>query len=1074
LISTEYIIENCCRFDEQTGEPLGINHPRVDRHEVQYQPHELLDTYHYTAKRDNDTILLPVRYMGQIDLSHITLADILTIADVANEKMADLHSKYTTGQIKTIVEGGLEVLRYIEGLPYDASAEAFIKAARDSNAAKYPRHNGGGHSFFAPNFDAPGFGQNVHSGWDIPARSEAWATHQAPFGYGSAAGFLTIAAALNESGTPAAYTARTGFSGEMAQKASEFINLLQDYVAYLKTFFPLCPALEAVCAAPWWHRPTSLHTLWDSVIVQQYRLPYHILNVADARVGASSASGGSSRQLAAVVERSRAAREYLADHLLGRMETADSQTSKAGSALISAHLGSADAGGRNVVLDLNQRRKEPSASAEELFERLPDFAKVRYSSLAAGEELDSSAFKTEALPVRVVTGKRFGAGADSEAERRVRDAYDLLAALIYSTATDLTAERVGIDAAIKREAIRAIFTSSMSFVQIDDLKGQYNLQAASTLAARILRAYDDLVEPFLPKAALLRNRGVAESSTEEIIDRVGTQAVIANFRDRTTRALAGASENPYRLRNEAEINNTVTFFERTVNTAARVLEELKRGDSGISRANVGVNPDNYLASPLLYSPSQLVDHVRIANRGEILMALPASPEVPAQPMDLGYEAQQARAISDFIARPTQANLKRLAPELIPVGTVAGTPVNNNPILAHIRRARLHDQDKKRAKSVSSSDQVGSPASFSRTAFTEDAIALDPTIVHSQRVGGSTSAAARAHFSSGEQREIQSRFGSRASKRSAPADDDSRRSSAHEELMGKRQRQFGGVDPSLPEMLLSGNFINAWNAVDENGSRGILNGWTSKVYLLTPFNSKVLKNWANRNLVVPVRALLFRFAMLGTYSIIKMQAGGETGHTYDHESLGHDLFSHLFIGTSATRSSLGPTTVSTKCTTGNLFLHSNAFSDPLSCWPIEKKKYSPLCSQFDYYIKAKVEELSNVFQADNVFIDEYLGGFGNIPVAWEDQTPIYPAGEISPRKPCVYVSLEPYNNNRSNYSATLSMTGKARDAFGRYTPDIRENQGLDFDNAVRSRRVFTPPSFFLLVMTEEMQCLLCFR
>lgn len=87
----------------------------------------------------------------------------------------------------------------------------------------------------------------------------------------------------------------------------------------------------------------------------------------------------------------------------------------------------------------------------------------------------------------------------------------------------------------------------------------------------------------------------------------------------------------------------------------------------------------------------------------------------------------------------------------------------------------------------------------------------------------------------------------------------------------------------------------------------------------------------------------------------------------------------------------------------------------------------------------------MFQADNVFIDEYLGGFGNIPVGWEDQSPVYSAGESNPRKPCVYVSLEPYNNNRSNYASSISITGKQRDAFGRYTPDIREQNGLDFDN-----------------------------
>lgn len=886
LISTDYIIDNCCRFDESTGEPLGINHSQVRRHETQYAPNEMMDSYHYTAKKDGEVVLLPVRYMGQIDLSHITLGDILTIADVANEKMTDLHSKYQAGDIKRIVEGGLEVLRYIEGLPYDGAAEAFIKAARDLNAAKYPRHTGGGHSYFAPNFDAAAFGQNIHSGWDLPNANAAWAAHQAPFGYGSAAGYLTIAAALNEAGTPAAYNRKHGYSGEMAQKVSDFVTLLQDYVSYLKTYFPMNPALEAVCAAPWWHRPTALHTLWDTVIVHQYRLPYHVLNVADAAAGASAVAGGAVRQLSAVVDRSKAAREFLADHLLGRMETAADQAAKGNAALISAHLGEADAAGRNLVFNNFQRRKEAAVDAKELFERLPAFAQVRHSGVdAATGALESETFAGSGLPVRVVVGRKYSAAnTDSEPEKRIRDAYDLLTALIFSTATDLTAGTVSLENAAKREGLRAILISAVSAVAIDDLKGQYNLQAASALAARILRVYDDLIEPFIPKAVLLSNRAADSSATEELLDRVGPQAVIANVREKLLRAISGAAENPYRYRTEAEVNNTILFFERTVNITGRVIEELKSADSPVRGRASAVNQENYMPSPLLYSPSQLVDHVKVAAAGGVPAALLASPEVPAQPMDLAYEAQQARAITDFLQRPTQSNLKRLAPELIPAGTVTGTPVSNNPILAHIRRARMHDQDKKRARSLAASEQVGSPGLHSRSAYTEDAISLDPTIVHSARVGGSASAAARAHFSSGQQREISSRLGSMSVKRSAPADDGGR-SAAHEELIGKRQRQFGGVDPSLPEMLLSGNFINSWNAVDENGSRGILNGWTSKVYLLTPFNAKVLRNWATHNLVVPIRALLFRFAVLGTYSIIKMQAGAETGHTY----IGNSLF-----------------------------------------------------------------------------------------------------------------------------------------------------------------------------------------
>jgi hypothetical protein len=83
----------------------------------------------------------------------------------------------------------------------------------------------------------------------------------------------------------------------------------------------------------------------------------------------------------------------------------------------------------------------------------------------------------------------------------------------------------------------------------------------------------------------------------------------------------------------------------------------------------------------------------------------------------------------------------------------------------------------------------------------------------------------------------------------------------------------------------------------------------------------------------------------------------------------------------------------------------------------------------------------------------MGGFGNLPIAWNDETPVYNAGEVNPRRPSVYVSLEPYNNNRSNYDSVVSLTGIQRDAFGRYQIDLKPQQGLDFDNAVYFNKLY---------------------
>jgi hypothetical protein len=54
--------------------------------------------------------------------------------------------------------------------------------------------------------------------------------------------------------------------------------------------------------------------------------------------------------------------------------------------------------------------------------------------------------------------------------------------------------------------------------------------------------------------------------------------------------------------------------------------------------------------------------------------------------------------------------------------------------------------------------------------------------------------------------------------------------------------------------------------------------------MSPFNYHVLLNWARNDLLVPIRALLFRFMVLGTYGIVKFQAGAETGFTLLGDSI----------------------------------------------------------------------------------------------------------------------------------------------------------------------------------------------
>lgn len=226
---------------------------------------------------------------------------------------------------------------------------------------------------------------------------------------------------------------------------------------------------------------------------------------------------------------------------------------------------------------------------------------------------------------------------------------------------------------------------------------------------------------------------------------------------------------------------------------------------------------------------------------------------------------------------------------------------------------------------------------------------------------------------------------------------------------KRARGIG-VTPAvamqnLANELQNENLVSTWDQVDADSSINDLDKWCIKLYLLSPFNSKVLLNWARRNLWVPVGAILFRCATLGTQTVLKVAAGA--------------------------------------C--GKQFI---AF--PTFRWNIDGI-LGVLRAQLDYFFAAKVTDTRLVFQADNFFMQRYFGGLGSKPVSSANITPTSSATSISVDRPSIYVALEPYA--RQSYDDVVSITGRKRDVGTRMGIPIQDNDELDYTNAAFHNLVY---------------------
>lgn len=101
--------------------------------------------------------------------------------------------------------------------------------------------------------------------------------------------------------------------------------------------------------------------------------------------------------------------------------------------------------------------------------------------------------------------------------------------------------------------------------------------------------------------------------------------------------------------------------------------------------------------------------------------------------------------------------------------------------------------------------------------------------------------------------------------------------------------------------------------------------------------------------------------------------------------------------------------------------------------------------WSYYYKAFITTFENVFHIDNVYSNNYLGGFSTMAVGLDDGQPIVMADDINPARRSVYVALEPPSQDRP-YEPHISWTGRLSDPAKKLGATVHPTKRLDFTNA----------------------------
>jgi hypothetical protein len=371
------------------------------------------------------------------------------------------------------------------------------------------------------------------------------------------------------------------------------------------------------------------------------------------------------------------------------------------------------------------------------------------------------------------------------------------------------------------------------------------------------------------------------------------------------------------------------------------------------------------ATPLLYSPRQLATApggaaFSFSNPADIKTAL-----------DLNDPS--VTALKNYEATRNAEELANLDPALIPMASTNESPALANSILSNYNRSQYIASQRPGA-------QVGAAQ-----------LPMQGVVPTSGLASGKRSASAMS--TSGR---VLSAFGGAAA---------SLREQPQKQARSTRSSTAAYSNLDIKGELSTDNFVELWDEIDSDQALDPISKMNCKLYLLSPFNLKVLLNFDAKNMAVLVSSLGFRCITLGTQSIIKVKSG-QCGNQY--------------------------------------------YAYPSYRWNIDGI-LGVFRGQLDYWFAAKVTDPRKVFQADNVYIEQYLGGGGSQPVSDANITPVSDATSMRTERPSVYLSLEPYN--RSNYSDIISITGRMRDVGSRMGVNIADGDKLDFDNAPYFNRVY---------------------
>ncbi len=245
-LTMDQLLIGCCRFDAETGQPLDINGPQVNRFPLSPEiPASFADADFAHFRQKPGGPLLPSRFIGLVDLGTRYLDDFVKTALPKLSSFSGKHHK----SIEARFEEGFRAFTDLTSLPLDEDANKFIAelVAANPKIGNTSARLGMESSveLAEMSIDATGFKfpQNpAVNGWNLSA----------PPGFGSWIGLKSIASAFKKGKK---YVKSLGFDFSVFETLTDFYELLSSLIPIFSAYFKGSPLLNPRYASSWW--PTS-------------------------------------------------------------------------------------------------------------------------------------------------------------------------------------------------------------------------------------------------------------------------------------------------------------------------------------------------------------------------------------------------------------------------------------------------------------------------------------------------------------------------------------------------------------------------------------------------------------------------------------------------------------------------------------------------------------------------------------------------------------------------------------------------------------------------------------------------